>query len=117
MFEWGPNPVILSHLRDEHLQSLDSGSSVADITSDCDLMDIDGVAEYGSPDIAVDFDDKSTTKNSQESPGAPRHTGPTTMFVNLSSFACPQCNYVAKKKFELKYAIISFLVSTCAEWW
>ena len=102
MFELGPNPVIHSHLRDEHLQPLDSGSSVAEIPSDHDLMDTAEIAEYGSPDIAVDFDDKSTAKNSEGSSSALRPTGPATMFVNLSSHACPHCNYVAKKRFELK---------------
>jgi hypothetical protein len=63
----------------------------------------------------INFDDKDTTKNSQEFPDAPRHTGPATMSVNLSSFACPQCNYVAKRKFQLKYAIVFFLKSAYAK--
>ncbi|KAA8613526.1 hypothetical protein PtrV1_12434 [Pyrenophora tritici-repentis] len=50
--------------------------------------------------MAVDFDCKDTTENDEQSPNASRHTGPATMSVNLS-YACSQCNYVAKKKFEL----------------
>lgn len=115
MFEWEPNPVILPHLRGEHLQSLDSGSSAAEITLDRDLMDTTGVAGIVSPDMAGDSDDKGTTKYIQNPPHALRHNGPTTMSVNLSSFACPHCTYVVKKRFELKYAINTFLVSTCAK--
>ncbi|KAF1952772.1 hypothetical protein CC80DRAFT_421714 [Byssothecium circinans] len=105
VFEWQPNPVILHYLRDEHLQSLNSGPSVADST--WKLL----------PGYGCRFDDEDTAKDDQTSPGASRHTGPATMSVHLSSFACPQCTYVAQKKFELKYAIILFLMSTYAKRW
>ena len=110
MFEWQPNPVILPHLRGEHVQSLNPDPSVVKDTSDYHFTDIAGAAASFCPDIAIDFDDEAGTKNHQDSPHEPKHTGPVTMPVTLSSFACPQCNYVAKKKFQLKYAINVFLV-------
>ncbi|KAG9380364.1 hypothetical protein A1F94_009259 [Pyrenophora tritici-repentis] len=66
--------------------------------------------------MAVDFDCKDTTENDEQSPNASRHTGPATMSVNLS-YACSQCNYVAKKKFELKYARIPFPMSAFTKRW
>ena len=105
VFEWQPNPVILPHLRDEHAQSLDPGPSVVKDTSDCHFTDTAGAAASFCPDIAIDFDSEAGTKNDQGSSHAPKHTGPITMSVTLSSFACPQCTYVANKKFKLKYAI------------
>ena len=115
VFEWQPNPLILPLLREEHLQSLKFGPSVAKDTSDCHLMNTSGAAGIFCPDTAVDFDDKGIPKSNQKSPGAPRHTGPATMSANLSSFACPQCTYVANRKFKLKYAINFFLKSACAK--
>jgi hypothetical protein len=108
-FEYQPNPVIFRHLRDEHFQSLNSGPSVTDNSSNCDPKDTAGAAERFCPDMAVDSDVKDTSENNQNSPGAPRHTGPATMSVNLSSFACSQCSYVAEKRHELKYATILLL--------
>jgi hypothetical protein len=78
-------------------------------------MNTAGADEKFCQDMAIDFDDKDTPKNNHKSPGAPGYTGPATMSVNLSSFACPQCTYVAQKKFELKYATILFLMSTYAK--
>ncbi|KAF2446708.1 hypothetical protein P171DRAFT_383495, partial [Karstenula rhodostoma CBS 690.94] len=102
VFEWQPNPVIHPHLRGEHLQSLNHDPSVAESNSDCHLMNTTGEAGRSSPEIAVDFDDdKGIPKNNQMYPGAPRYTGPATMSAILSSFACFQCTFVAKKRFEL----------------
>jgi hypothetical protein len=115
VFEWQPNPVILHHLRGEYLQSLSSDPSVAKDASDHHILNTVGAAARFCPDLAVDFDDKDIPKNNQMSPDAPRHTGPATMSANLSSLACPQCNYVAKRKFELKYAIMFFLTSAYAK--
>jgi hypothetical protein len=108
-FEWQPNPVIFSYLQTEHLQSPNSSPSVAKDILDCYLVNTAGAAERFCPDTTVNFDDKSIPNNNQESPSAPRHTGPTTMSANLSSFACSQCTHVAKKKCTLRYAIISYL--------
>jgi hypothetical protein len=108
-FEYQPNPVIFHHLRDEHFQSLNCGPSLADNALNCHLIDTAGAAGRFCPDMAVDFDVKDTTENNQNSPGAPRHTVPATMSVNLSSFACLQCTYVAEKRYELKYATILLL--------
>jgi hypothetical protein len=107
VFEWEPNPVILPHLRGEQFQSLDPDSPAAEITLDRDLIDTTGVAG--------DFDDKATAKDIQNPPDALRHTGPTTISAILSSFACPHCTYVANKRFQLKYAMNSFLMSACAK--
>ncbi|ORY15244.1 hypothetical protein BCR34DRAFT_612202 [Clohesyomyces aquaticus] len=63
VFEWQLNPVILPHLRDEHLQLLNYGPSMAKNTSDCHLMDTAGAAGRFCPDMAVNFDDKGTAKN------------------------------------------------------
>jgi hypothetical protein len=117
MFEWEPNPVIIPHLRGGCLQSLDSGPSTAKDTSDPHLVDTTGEAGELSPDMAVAFDDKGAVKCNPRSPVAPRYTGLTTMFPILSTFACPQCTYVAKGRAELKYAIAIFLKSISAMLW
>lgn len=117
VFEWEPNPVILAHLRGERLQSQDSGPSTVKNTPGCHLVDTAGETEGLSPDMAVAFDEKGSAECNQKSPVVPRHTGPTTISPILSSFACTQCIYVAKKRSELKYAVVIFLKSTFAKWW
>ncbi|RMZ67730.1 Zinc finger transcription factor ace1 [Pyrenophora seminiperda CCB06] len=96
-FEWEPNPVIFPHLRDDHVQAMNSGPAIAKNTPDSQSMDTDGALN-----VATDCDYKGITEDSQKCPSASPHTGPATMSVNLSSFACPQCTFVFKKKFELK---------------
>ncbi|EDU49373.1 conserved hypothetical protein [Pyrenophora tritici-repentis Pt-1C-BFP] len=106
VFECQPNPVIFHHLRDEHLPLFNPGPSEVESRK----------VIPSTPDMAVDFDCKDTTENDEQSPNASRHTGPATMSVNLS-YACSQCNYVAKKKFELKYARIPFPMSAFTKRW
>ena len=110
VFEWQPNPIIFHHLRGEHLESLQSGPSIATSTPEYHLMDTSELVEGLYLDTAIGFDNKNTTKDNQKSPDAPRHTGPTTMSTNLSSFACPQCNFTAKRNCALKYVIIFSLM-------
>ncbi|KAF1997449.1 hypothetical protein P154DRAFT_578870 [Amniculicola lignicola CBS 123094] len=101
VFEWQPNPVMFPHLRGKHLQALNSDPPVAQNMSDCRPVDTAGTSGIFCPDMAVAFDGKGTTKNYQKSPGASIHTGPTIMSTNLSLFACPQCSFISKRKFEL----------------
>jgi hypothetical protein len=104
VFEWQPNPVIFSHLRDENFLSQNPSPSAAGDMSDWRHMDNSEAAQRFRPDRAAEFEDDDTVKNDEVPPDAPRYTGPATTCVNLSSFPCPQCSYVARKKFELKYA-------------
>jgi hypothetical protein len=89
-FEWEPDPVIFSHPRGEHLQSLNYSSSTVENTLECHLMDTAREAEGSSPDTAVAFDDKGAAKYNQKPNVEHIHTGPTTMSPILSSFPCPQ---------------------------
>jgi hypothetical protein len=77
-------------------------------------MDIAGEREEFSSHTADNFDNKGATKFNEKSPFASKHTGPTTMSPNLSSFPCPQCTYVAKKRFELRCAITILPMSILA---
>jgi hypothetical protein len=114
-YEWGPNPVIHPHLWSEYLRSTDSDSFVVESASfESRRVDIAGEEEEFCPYTADSFDNKGAIKFNQNSPFASRHTGPTTMSPNLSSFPCPECNYVAKKRFELRYATIIFPMSILA---
>ncbi|RYN75874.1 hypothetical protein AA0120_g11790 [Alternaria tenuissima] len=114
-YEWEPNPVIHAHLRSEHPQSTDSDSFVVESTPlESRRMDIAGEREEFSSHTADNFDNKGATKFNEKSPFASKHTGPTTMSPNLSSFPCPQCTYVAKKRFELRCAITILPMSILA---
>jgi hypothetical protein len=118
-YEWGPNPVIHSRLWSEYLRSTDCDSFVVESAPlESRRVDIAGEEEEEeeefSPHTADNFDNKGATKFNQKSPFASRHTGPTTMSPNLSSFPCSKCTYVAKKQFELKCAMIIFPMSILA---
>jgi hypothetical protein len=64
VFDWEPNPVILPHLRGEHLQSLDSGPSIANNPSDCHLVDTAGATGKICPGVTVHHDEKAVQKRS-----------------------------------------------------
>ena len=107
VFEFRPNSVIQAHLRSEHLESLDSVSTMATSTSDCLPMDTYGAAEDSSPKMAINFDDEDTINGHESSSNLRNPSGPATMSANLSSYACPECTYIANKKYQLKYAILT----------
>ncbi|KAH3976342.1 hypothetical protein HBH69_086330 [Parastagonospora nodorum] len=101
VFEQEPNPVILAHLRGEPLISPDSGRAEAKNTSECHLMDTAEIDGGVFPEVDVHIDDTIGPKNVQKTPFVPSHNGPTTISVNLSSFQCTECFYVARKKNKL----------------
>jgi hypothetical protein len=107
VFEQEPNPVIFAHLRGEPLKSLDSGFAEAKNTSECHLMDTTEVDGGVFPEVDVRLDDTIGPKNVHKTSFVPCHNGPATTSVNLSSFQCTECSYVARKRNKLKYATIS----------
>lgn len=114
VFEWQPNPVILAHLQGGYVQSPDPGPFIAKSMSDCNRTSTTEAAERSCPSMAADCNDKGIAQSNQKSPGAPGHTGPVTMPVDLASFVCSQCNYLFNRKFKLKYATTFFLMSVFA---
>ncbi|KAH4085474.1 hypothetical protein HBH98_130390 [Parastagonospora nodorum] len=101
VFEQEPNPVIFAHLRGEPLSSPDSGRAEAKNTSECHLMDTAEIDGGVFPEVDVHIDDTIGPKNVQKTPFVPSHNCPTTISVNLSSFQCTECLYVARKKNKL----------------
>jgi hypothetical protein len=115
VFEWEPNPVIFSHMRVDYHESSHSSPSVAQTTSDYHLMDLSAASGGFNPNTPLEFDNEGTAIDTQKSTIALRPSGPATISVNLSSFACSQCPYVGKKKHELKYEIMFYLADAHAD--
>jgi hypothetical protein len=103
-FEFEPNPVIQAHLRSEHLDSLGSISTMATSTLDSYRMDTPGAPEEPSPETGTILDEQDTTNELESSYDPQNSLGPATMSTNLSSFACPECTYIANIKNKLKCA-------------
>lgn len=100
--------MIFAHLRDEPRHPLDSGHYEAK-----DLMDTAEANGRLIPEVDVRLEDTTGLKNDQKTLFEPSHNGPATRFVNLSSFRCPECFYVAKKRNKLKQVCHKFLTSIC----